>query len=204
MDSPTLLPVLGICQGRMIVTETTTYGPLSKVIIKNTVQKVEISRKVADAIMGLHDVDVEVGKKGVVHRDIRAANILIDKGEGEKLEPKITGFDMCKRDNTGTGDYPEIEEQYRKWWGPERIPSSTQPKSDVYSFGVLMYEISTGREPQDGDLVEMESEQISAEYTALMKRCLNGRHLSASPTMDEVAHELHSIENALIGVNRKT
>ncbi|KAK3809640.1 MAG: kinase-like domain-containing protein [Linnemannia elongata] len=200
-----VLHVHGICQGRMIVTETTTHGPLSDFPIKNTLQKVEIARKVADAIMALHDVDVDGGKKGVVLRDIRAANVLIDKGQNgkEELEPKITGFEMCKRDTYETGEYPKIDEHYRKWWAPETTVSGTHGGSDVYSFGVLMYEISTGREPADGDLVEMEGMRICAEYTNLMKRCLNGRHQNARPKMDEVAQELLSIENIIMGADRE-
>lgn len=45
-----VLYVHGICQGRMMVTETTTHGPLSDFSIKNTLKKVGIARKVADAI----------------------------------------------------------------------------------------------------------------------------------------------------------
>ncbi|KAF9274958.1 hypothetical protein BGZ68_000217 [Mortierella alpina] len=200
-----VLRVHGICQGRMIVTDTTTHGPLSDFPVKSVLQKVEIARKVADAIMALHDVDVDGGKKGIILKDIRAANILIDQGKNgeEELEPKITGFEMCKRDPHETGDLPKIDEYYRRWWAPETTVSGNHSGSDVYSFGVLMYEISTGREPEDGDLVEIEGMRICAEYTDLMKRCLNGRHQSARPKMDEVAQELLSIESILMGVARE-
>ncbi|KAF9171077.1 hypothetical protein BGX21_010666 [Mortierella sp. AD011] len=208
VDCHNVLRVHGICQGRMIVTETTTYGPLSDFPIRNTLQKVEIARKVADTIMALHDVAVDKGKKGVILRDIRAANVLIDKSQNgeDELEPKITGFEMCKRNTSETGDYPEMDKCYRRWWAPETTVSGTYRKSDVYSFGVLMYEISTGREPTDedeGDFIEIEGMRICAEYTDLMKRCLNGRHHNARPTMDEVVQELLSIEIRLMGADRE-
>ncbi|KAF9327531.1 hypothetical protein BG006_009179 [Podila minutissima] len=133
--------------------------------------KVEIARKVADTIMAMHDVAVG---NGVILRDIRVANILINKGQNgeDELEPKITGFEMCKRDTYETGDYREFDKQ-------------------------------TSDEPEDGDLIEMEGMKICDEYTKLMKRCLNGHHHNARPKIDEVVQELLSIEIALMGAEKK-
>ncbi|KAF9899919.1 hypothetical protein EC991_008138 [Linnemannia zychae] len=207
-DCHNVIRVHGICKGRMIVTATTAHGPLSDYRIKSTLQKVKVAWKVADAIMALHDVDVDGGRKGIVLRDIRAENILIDKSKDgtEELEPRITGFEMCKRDDQATGELPDFDECYRRWWAPERTVFGAKfgahSGSDVYSFGILMYEISTGREPEDGDLVDMEGMGISEGYTNLMKRCLNVR-LSPRPHMDEVSKELLSIESMLMRAERE-
>ncbi|KAI8597954.1 kinase-like domain-containing protein [Dissophora ornata] len=203
VDCQNVIPMHGICQGRMIVTETTAHGPLSDFPVTNTLQKVAIARKVADAIMAMHDI--VANKEGVIHRDIRAANILIDRSQDgdDELEPKITGFEMCKQGSYETGNYPVVEDSYLRWWSPERVnDNGTYSRSDVYAFGVLMYEISTGKEPEDGDLIEMEGMRICGEYTTLMKRCLNKRH-NARPQMDEVVQELLSIENKLMAVDRE-
>ncbi|KAG0369410.1 kinase-like domain-containing protein [Gamsiella multidivaricata] len=195
-DCQNILHVHGISEGFRIVTNATTHGPLSEFFIKDAPQKVAIARKVADAIMAMHDITA--GRECVIHRDIRAANVLINKSQDGDLEPKITGFEMCKQSTSRTGQYPEIEESYRRWWSPERTSKyGTSTKSDVYSFGVLMYEISTGKEPGDGDLVKMEGMRICAEYTALMERCLDD-HYDARPKMDQVVQELLSIENILM------
>ncbi|KAF9271133.1 hypothetical protein BGZ74_006461, partial [Mortierella antarctica] len=86
--------------------------------------------------MAMHDVAVG---NGVIFRDIRAANVLIDKGKNgeDELEPKITGFEMCKRDTYETGDYPEFDKHYLRWWAPETSLVGTYSGSDVYAFGVL-------------------------------------------------------------------
>ncbi|KAF9380699.1 hypothetical protein CPB97_008180, partial [Podila verticillata] len=102
MDCNNVLRALGICEGRTIVTETTALGPLRDIPNLTVRQKVVIARKVADALIAIHGVLIDKkSHEPVIHRDIRAANILIDKVEGEddNLVPKITGFEMCKQRN---------------------------------------------------------------------------------------------------------
>ncbi|KAF9181408.1 hypothetical protein BGZ50_005523 [Haplosporangium sp. Z 11] len=213
VDCPNVLFILGICDRRMIVTETTAYGPLSEFSIAKISQKVAIARKIADTMLAMHETaangermgrmglyDLADDEERVIHGDLRAANILIDKGQNgeDDLEPKITGFEMCKQSKIETGEYPHIEECYRKWWSPERKnKNGASPSSEVYAFGMLMYEISTGEEPGDGDPVDIEDMRIHPAYTALMKRCLNERH-GARPSMGRVVEELDLIERYLI------
>ncbi|OAQ26830.1 kinase-like protein [Linnemannia elongata AG-77] len=202
VDCQNVIFVHGICQGRMIVTDTTTHGPLNELTIMDDRQKVAIARKVADALMSIHDV--AAGNDCIVHRDIRAANILIDQGSevDAEMEPKITGFEMCKQSTSRTGNYPDIDKGYRRWWSPERTDNyGTSTKSDVFAFGVLMYEISTGKEPEDGDpvkMVKMEGMRICSQYTTLMERCLDF-HYDARPSIFQVAKDLLAIENILMG-----
>ncbi|KAF9582142.1 hypothetical protein BGW38_000588 [Lunasporangiospora selenospora] len=212
MNCTNIAQIHGICKGNMIVTQASTHGPLSRHLITDTLQKVVIARKIADAMMFMHelgesDSTVKRSFTGIVHRDIRAANILLDDGP-DGLEPKITGFESCKEDGSLTRDYPiSVLEDITRWWSPERTISGTSIKSDVFAFGVLMYEISTGMEPErdlvakEGALVAAEKGQICIEYTDLMAKCLQAHH-DARPTMSKIVDELQEIER-IFGAARR-
>ncbi|GJJ77489.1 hypothetical protein EMPS_09848 [Entomortierella parvispora] len=194
-DCEKIVRVYGICGDRKIVTAVSANGPLSEYTEKLTVlQKVAIARMVADALVFMHDIQEKREGKRVLHRDIRASNILLT----EKLEPVLTGFEMCKLDGELTKDRPDIEQSLKKWWPPERLcDCGTYPASDVYSFGVLLFEISTGKEPKPeddkDDLVALERDSISERYSTLMESCLEG-HGNARPKMDKIVEELLEIE----------
>ncbi|KAG0302741.1 hypothetical protein BGZ98_007275 [Dissophora globulifera] len=192
-DCDNIVRIYGFCGTRTIVTDMPANGPLNEYAGKlSNIQKVVIVRKIADALLFMYDI--EARDKRIIHRDIRAANVLLT----DKMTPMLTGFEVCKGDREVTAFHHTQEEGLRKWRSPETgFDFGTSPESDVYSFGILMYEISTGQEPEEGvDLADIERGRICEEYTALMRKCLQ-RHSNARPTIDKVVEELYSIESGL-------
>ncbi|KAF9205094.1 hypothetical protein BGZ49_004453 [Haplosporangium sp. Z 27] len=192
-----IIKIHGICQGHKIVTAMPKNGPLSEYKKElDCCQKVVIARKIADALDYMHDITTE--NRGIIHRDLRAANILLT----EDLEPVITGFEYCKHYSKRTGERPEIESSLKRWWPPERIADTvgwgTKIQTDVYSFGVLMYEISTGKEPEEGFLVNLDDDNICTEYTDLMRECLSTSLSERPENMDYVYNKLLDIEDTFI------
>jgi len=81
----------------------------------------------------------------IIHRDIKASNILIT----ENLKAKVADFGFARLSDDPTATH--ISTQVKGTAGymdPEYLRTyQLTEKSDVYSFGVLLVEMVTGRHP---------------------------------------------------------
>lgn len=102
----------------------------------------QIGAEVASALSFAH-------RNGVVHRDVKPGNVLID----ERGVVKVTDFGIARARNTtenltqtgavmGTATY----------FSPEQAQGlPVDQRSDVYSLGVVLYEMIAGKAPFSGD-----------------------------------------------------
>ncbi|XP_013917237.1 PREDICTED: proto-oncogene tyrosine-protein kinase LCK-like [Thamnophis sirtalis] len=100
-----------------------------------------LSTKIAEGMAFLE-------KKNYIHRDLRAANILVS----ESLSCKVADFGLARLMKDDEYTAQEGAKFPIKWTAPEAINYGTFTiKSDVWSFGILMTEIITyGRIPYPG------------------------------------------------------
>ena len=105
-------------------------------------QTVQLVRRVTEALAFAH-------ARGVVHCDIKPANIFVQRRE----KPKVLDFGIARILN-GT-KLPALEgavvgsPRYR---APEQLNGSgVDARTDLFSLGVVMYEMLTGRRAFDGD-----------------------------------------------------
>jgi eukaryotic-like serine/threonine-protein kinase len=86
-------------------------------------------------------------KRGVVHRDIKPHNVILD----EEGRAKVTDFGIARAgasDMTETGSIMGTAQ----YLSPEQAQGKpVSPRSDLYSIGVMLYELLTGKVPFDAE-----------------------------------------------------
>lgn len=217
LQHPAIMTIyqFGVQEGtRYLVMEFIEGKTLKRIINNQPVpinQLCEIAVQVADALSVAHE-------KGVVHRDMKAENIMVTP----RGHAKILDFGLAKMNEEVLPNDATVTDMYKTQAGtvlgtvshmsPEQaMGHEVDGKADVFSFGVVLYEMTTGFSPFMGPTPQATLARLLNQapkpvnelnpttpqaLEQLINRCLE-KDPTRRPTAKEVTMELKRIQASL-------
>jgi len=111
-----------------------------------TEQKVMIVREAAE---GIH----EAHRAGIIHRDVKPSNILVERSEDGKLRPYVMDFGLARSIQEDGGTLSGTVLGTPRYMAPEQAQGEVgtlDRRADVYSLGATLYYLATGEPPIPG------------------------------------------------------
>eukprot|EP00118_Oscarella_pearsei_P010835 m.68681 g.68681 ORF g.68681 m.68681 type:complete len:261 (+) comp35550_c0_seq3:660-1442(+) len=219
-DHPNIVKLLAYCVNApelCIVYQFVLGGTLTKALSKNNPsplcwkERLSIAQGIADALNYLHT------KCGVIHRDVKTANLLLDKDKMVKIAD--FGLSIYLDCENGSSFSLSASVGTKCYMSPEALKGKVSTKVDVYAFGMVLYEIVTGLPPyshskksdlityikdleeQEDDLEEMidprllkisESTRTAHKLFEIARRCCAWEY-KTRPSMEEVLCQITKV-----------
>ncbi|KAK9727203.1 hypothetical protein RND81_05G265200 [Saponaria officinalis] len=216
-----LVQLLGYCrrEGELLLVYEFMNGSLDKLLFKKDeksklcwFQRFKIIKGIASALLYLH----EEWEQTVIHRDVKASNILLDA----EMNARLGDLGLARLYDHGTDPRTTHLVGTMGYIAPEanrtRVPST---KTDVFAFGMFLFEVGYGRRPIDphaqaaedvilvdrvydcwkkGAILEasdpkLERDYVNSEMELVLRLgllCSNPK-AEARPTMRQVVQYLH-------------
>ena len=164
---------------------TLKSGPLPAVSVAS------LGADLADALAYVHS-------KGVIHRDVKPANILLFPQEHDsRLYPKLTDFGIARLVEATVATAHGATIGTANYLSPEQAQGGTvAPSTDIYSLGLVLLESLTGEKAFPGPIVEAAvarllrdpeiPESLGTDWVELL-RAMTNRLPDARPGAQEAA-----------------
>lgn len=163
---------------------------------------VHVAKQVCEGLAEAH-------RQGVVHRDLKSQNIMVDK-EGNV---RIMDFGLARSPQSKKGTRLGSVLGTPDYISPEQAEGlEVDRQTDIYSLGVIMYEMATGRLPFESDsllgLLSKQKYEIPAEpktvnpdipdaLNRMILKCLEKKKQNRYQNAEEIFKDLSEIEKGL-------
>jgi serine/threonine-protein kinase len=194
-------------EGTHFITMEYVPGQDLRALIRQTGQltaakALSIARQVCEGLAEAHAL-------GVVHRDLKPGNILIDKDGNARIMDFGIARSLQGKGITGAGVMIGTPE----YMSPEQVEGKeADQRSDIYSLGIILYEMLTGRVPFEGDTPlaiavkhktevprdpQLVNAQIPEDLSRVVLKCLEKDKEKRYQGADELHLELEKIEKGI-------
>ena len=198
---------LGKSEGTYFITMEYVHGEDLKSLIEmsgslSLGMLLSVGKQVCDGLAEAHSL-------GVVHRDLKPQNIMIDKHGNAKIMD--FGIARSIREKGITG--PSVLIGTPEYMSPEQAEAKeVDHRSDIYSLGIILYEMATSRVPFEGDTalsIAMKHKgevpkspkefnpNISDDLSAVILKCLEKDRAKRYQSTADVHSELEKIEKGI-------
>ncbi|MBP6350065.1 MAG: serine/threonine protein kinase [Candidatus Obscuribacter sp.] len=200
--------VMELVSGDTLAESIEKYGPVG------ATEAVDLFIDVCSALDYAHN-------RGIIHRDVKPANILLVRGEGRHgYRAKLLDFGIAKlksQQNLQTQSLTMAGEVVGSplYMSPEQCSGEgADERSDIYSLGCTIFETLTGQTPFRGATVMetvmmhfqapppamsnlMQGEYLPKRLEELVQKCLAKAPDDRYQTMAEVASELAALKDTM-------
>ena len=190
--------VMEYVEGRTLRDIIRDEGPM------DPARSAELASEVAAALAAAH-------AEGIVHRDVKPANVLIAAGTGTV---KVADFGIARAANVLQGlTMPGTVLGTASYLSPEQASGAeVDHRSDIYSLGMVLWEMLTGKAPFTGDSpVAIAYQQLKAiapppstvnhrvprGLDAVVMKAMSKDPAARQPSAEELRKELLAIDRAV-------
>ncbi|MGD8537783.1 MAG: protein kinase [Candidatus Aminicenantes bacterium] len=198
---------LGESEGRYYITMEYVPGEDLKSFIKRSRQlsintAITIGKQICEGLAEAH-------KQGVVHRDLKPGNIMIDQDGNAR----IMDFGIARSIKSEGITTPGMIFGTPEYMSPEQADAQeVDHRSDIYSLGVILYEMVTGQLPFSGDtplslVLKHKSENpkepkefnpdLPENLNRLILSCMEKDKDKRVQSIEQILSELTSVETAI-------
>jgi TolB-like protein/tetratricopeptide (TPR) repeat protein/predicted Ser/Thr protein kinase len=157
---------------------------------------VSIAKQVCEGLTEAH-------RLGVIHRDLKPQNIMIDKEGNSRIMDFGIARSLKEKGITGAGVMVGTPE----YMSPEQVESKeVDQRSDIYSLGVILYEMVTGRVPFEGETplgiamkhkseIPKDPREVNAQILKDLRKCMEKDKEKRYQNTEELLSKLEKMKS---------
>lgn len=151
----------------------------------NPTRKIDIAIQICKALAYAH-------RNGVIHRDIKPGNILVDyDGHVRLVDFGIAGYFASHKKSDSVND-EKLVVGTDAYMAPEQLESTnkTSHLSDIYSLGIVLHQLFYGCFPLQTILPRPDYNEFSADLKPLINSCIEPTPDKRPANADEIRQQL--------------